>query len=84
MIRKQIRITTKQKAELKRLSQATEESEAEVVRQALASYLQGGSTAPSRLRAWQEEREFIQSLLDSTPMQSIRSWTREELNDRYN
>ena len=84
MIRKQIRITAEQEAELKRLSRTTGESEAELVRQALASFLQGRCTAPSRLRAWQEEREFIQSLLDGTAMQSTRSWTREELNDRYN
>ena len=83
MIRKQIYITTELEAELKRQAQVTGESEAELVRQALASYLQGPLSAPSHLRAWQEERTYIQSLMDQDSAPGTRTWTREELYDRY-
>lgn len=78
MIRKQIYITAELQAELKQMSQATGESEAELVRQALANYLQASSKA-SRLRAWQNERGFIKSHMEQNPVPNARSWTREEL-----
>jgi hypothetical protein len=82
MVRKQIYITEELQTGLKQMSEATGESEAELVRQALASYLQGASTS-AHLRAWQEERKFIESRLNKNSSQSAHTWTREELYDRY-
>jgi hypothetical protein len=82
MVRKQIYITAELEAALKRLAQTTGESEAELVRQALVSYLQGSSSKSSRVRAWQEERRFIESLQGEDAAQGTRTWSREELYDR--
>ena len=82
MVRKQIYITSELEAELKRLSQTTGESEAEIVRKALISFLQGSSSTPSRLRAWQDELKFMQSLMNKDYVPATRTWTREELYDR--
>ncbi len=83
MIRKQIYITAELEAELKRVAHTTGESEAELIRQALLSYLQGSPASQARLRAWQEERRFIESLPEGTSTQDTRSWSREELYDRF-
>jgi hypothetical protein len=81
MVRKQIYITSELEAELKRLSQVTGESEAELVRQALVSFLRDSSSTPSRLQAWQDELQFMQSLVNKDSVPATRTWTREELYD---
>ncbi|MEA2573591.1 MAG: hypothetical protein QOH93_889 [Chloroflexia bacterium] len=82
MIRKQIYITTEQEAALKQLSRATRQSESELVRQALASHLHALDTVESRLRAWQEERAFIENLPSNVSDTATRTWTRDGLYDR--
>lgn len=83
MIRKQIYITPELEAGLKRLAQATGESEAGLIRQALTSYLQESPSRAPYICAWQEERSFIQSRLNQDPVPGTRTWTREELYDRH-
>ncbi|HET6312253.1 MAG TPA: CopG family transcriptional regulator, partial [Chloroflexia bacterium] len=85
-VRKQIYITAEQDAELKRLSYATGESESEIIRRALTSFLRRTTAMPGRTRAWQEETKFMQSLLseDYGPEPDGRTWTREELYSREN
>ncbi len=81
MIRKHIYITAEQEAGLKRLSETTGLAESEIVRRALSSYLRVPSPTPTKLRAWQEERVFIQSLSNDGPIRSERTWTRNNLYD---
>lgn len=81
MIRKHIYITAEQEAGLKRLSETIGLSESEIVRLALSSYLRVPSPTPTKLRAWQEERAFIQSLANNDPLPGERTWTRDGLYD---
>ncbi len=81
MVRKQIYIEPEQDAELKRMAERTGASEADLIRQAIDRQM--GSLPPRRdLRAWENERAYIEGLMRRGPVPGGRSWTREELHER--
>jgi hypothetical protein len=79
MIRKQVYIEPRQEALLKRLVRETGATEAEIIRQAIDR--QTKTFLPSRrdLSAWQEERDFINRLIQRGPLPGGRRWRREDL-----
>ena len=81
MLRKQIYVEPEQDAALKRRARQTGASEADLIRQALDRHL--AALPPHRdLRAWDEERAFIEDLMSRGPVAGGRAWTREELHER--
>jgi hypothetical protein len=81
MVRKQIYIEPEQEALLKRLSEETGLTEAEIVRQAIERQARV-PLAPSRdLSAWREERAFIQRLIEQGSVPGGRTWRREDLHE---
>jgi len=81
-IRKQLTIEPAQQARLKRLAEATGQSEAGIVRRALDQYVNGVSTPMPDRSAWQAILSFIEARAALSPVESKRTWTREELHDR--
>ncbi len=83
MVRKQIYIEPRQEQLLKRRSRELAISEAEVVRRAIDQISRISPVASSdlRLRAWEEEKAFIEQRMQVTVPQTGRSWTRDELYD---
>ena len=84
MIRKQIYLARHQHLLLKRLARARKVSEAEIIRQALAQHLRGGSneSPPPDPEAWAQAHAFMQALLAQGPLpKRPRRWTRDELYD---
>lgn len=84
-IRKQIYLDAEQEAILKQITADTGMSEAEIIRKAVSRY--SLSLQPSRrnLKAWEEEKAFIQQLIEQTSPNSApkkRTWSREDLYDR--
>ena len=82
MVRKQVYIKPQQEVLIKRLVQEMGATEAEIIRQAID--LQAMAVLSSRrdLKAWQEERAFINRLIQQGPVPGGRGWRREELYDR--
>jgi hypothetical protein len=78
-IRKQFHIDPDQASLLKYLSQERRLTEAEIIRRALAKYLEDNS--PSSL-AWSKEKQFIGELIAQGPIEGGRTWKREDLYDR--
>ena len=83
MVRKQIYIEPRQEQLLKRRAKELEISEAELVRRAIDQIgrAQTLSSYDLRLRAWEEERAFIEQRRKMMAPQTGRSWTRDELYD---
>jgi hypothetical protein len=81
MVRKQIYLTPHQEALLKWLARERGMAEAEIIRQAVE---QIGAFVPFRpdLRAWEQERAFLEHLLQQGPVAGKRAWRREDLYDR--
>lgn len=81
MIRKQIYLAPHQEALLKRLARERGVAEAEIIRQAVE---QIGVSVPFRpdLKAWEEERKFLEHLLQQGPVAGKRAWRREDLYER--
>ncbi len=94
MIRKQIYIEPEQERYLKELAREREKSEAEVIRDAINHEIQlnldlyserverffkNSLKAKDRFLSWEEEMEFIQSLIDKGPIKGKRKWNRESL-----
>ncbi len=81
MVRKQIYIEKRQKAQLKRAAKARGTSEAELVRQAIDRQLAGGG--PGRPRdpaAWERALRLMRALQAQGPIADRRrAWTRDEL-----
>jgi hypothetical protein len=82
MIRKQIYLEPEQDALLKRLASETGTSEAELIRQAIDRHVRAGRRPRRDLRAWEQERAFIQQLIRQAEAPAPRTWTREDLHDR--
>ncbi|MGB9888520.1 MAG: CopG family transcriptional regulator [Anaerolineae bacterium] len=78
MVRKQIYLTPHQEALLKRLARERGMAEAEIIRQAVE---QRGALVPFRpdLKAWEQERKFLERLLQQGPVAGKRAWRREDL-----
>ena len=83
MVRKQIYIDKRQKAQLKRAAKARGTSEAELIRQAIDRQLAGGGVGlPYDVAAWERAVALMRSLqAQGTLSNRRRSWTRDELYD---
>jgi hypothetical protein len=82
MVRKQVYIEPRQEALLKRLARETGAKEAEIIRQAIDRQAQTFLFPRRDLRAWQEERDFINRLIQQGPLPGGRRWRREDLYER--
>jgi len=82
MVRKQVYIEPRQEALLKRLARETGAKEAEIIRQAIDRQAQTFLLPRRDLRAWQEERDFINRLIQQGPLPGGRRWRREDLYER--
>jgi hypothetical protein len=83
MVRKQIYIDKRQKAQLKRAARARGVSEAELIRQAIDQKLAGGTeNTPRDPQAWTRAVALMRSLQAQGPLPNRRrTWTRDELYD---
>ena len=81
-VRKQIYIERDQEVLLKRLTQETGASEAEIVRQALDLHTRYSHYWQHELRVWEQERAFIAQWMAQGPVTGRRKWQREELHER--
>jgi hypothetical protein len=81
-VRKQIYIEAKQDAVLKRMSEESGLSEAEIIRQAIDRHAQAQGYNQSRAQAWAQARQFIENLIELGPVPGGRTWKREDLYDR--
>ena len=81
MVRKQIYIEKRQRAQLKRAAKAHGLSEAELIRQAIDQKLAGGGKGlPRDPEAWERAMALMRSLQAQGPLPNRRrKWTREEL-----
>lgn len=79
MVRKQIYLESHQEARLKEAAAETGQSEAEIIRAALALWLEAKTRKQRALEAWQAERTFIEALLTQGPVEGGRTWTREAI-----
>jgi hypothetical protein len=82
MVRKQIYIEQDQERLLKRLSKELGKPEAEIIRQAINAQTQSLKLIQRDLKAWEEERKFIEGLIAAGPVPGRRTWTRESLYER--
>jgi len=82
MIRKQVYIEPRQEALIKQLVRETGVTEAEIIRQALDLQIAALLFPRRNLKAWQEERAFIDRLIRQGPVAGERRWQREELYER--
>jgi predicted DNA-binding protein len=81
MVRKQVTISARTRAAIKRLAHKTGKTEAEILRQAIEQQVRQSQTirVPRDAVAWREARAFIESLIAQGPVSGGRIWTREEL-----
>lgn len=81
MVRKQIYIEARQEQLLKQLVRETGSTEAQLIRQAIDRHT--GSFSPQvDMHVWNEERAFIESLMQKEPVSGGRAWKREDLHER--
>ena len=79
-VRKQIYLEARQEQLLKQLVKETGATEAELIRQAIDRHT--GSFLPQRdMHAWEEERVFIERLMQQGPTPGRRTWKREDLHE---
>jgi hypothetical protein len=80
-IRKQVYIEPKQEILLKRLARARGVTEAEVIRNAIEREASSISLKENTfdLKAWDDLRVFILSLIDKGPVSGGRKWNREDI-----
>ena len=81
-VRKQIYIEPHQNQRIKRLARMRADSEAEIIRQAIDAYVRAERLPTRDLKAWEEEKAFIQSLMQRGAVEGQRTWRREDLYDR--
>ncbi len=82
MVRKQIYIEPAQDALLKRLSDETGLSEAELIRQTIDNHLQARRFSWRNPKAWEQERAFLRQLMQQAAVPGGRTWTRDDLHER--
>ena len=82
MIRKQIYIAPQQDKMLKRLARQTHKTEAEIIRDAIDEHARSLTDKERRMKAWRAI-EATADRMKQLPATSTRSWTREDLYDRY-
>lgn len=81
-VRKQIYIEAEQDAVLKRMSNETGLSEAEIIRQAIDRHAQAQGYPRPDIEAWNKELDFILKRQAQGPVAGGRTWRREDLYDR--
>lgn len=81
MVRKQVYLAPHQEALLKRLARERGVAEAEIIRQAVEQIEAWVPFRPD-LRAWEQERKFLDHLLQQGPVAGQRTWRREDLYER--
>jgi hypothetical protein len=81
-IRKQVYIDPEQEQALKRLSEETGLSEAEIIRQAIDRQTRVLWFPKRDREAWERELAFIDELIALGPVEGRRTWRREELYER--
>jgi hypothetical protein len=82
MIRKQIYLQKRQNTLLKKVAEARQTSEAEIIRQALERELSGGNVKQVQVseEAWTKALAFMQGLREQGPLGGQpRDWKREDL-----
>lgn len=81
MVRKQVTISVRTRAAIKKLAHKTGKTEAEILRQAIEQQVQQSQKLdlPRDIAAWREARAFIESLIAQGPVSGGRTWTREGL-----
>ncbi|MBC7250794.1 MAG: ribbon-helix-helix protein, CopG family [Anaerolineae bacterium] len=82
MVRKQIYIEPQQETLLKRLARMTGVTEAEIIRRAIEQQARTILFPHRDLSAWQEERAFINHLIQQGSVPGGRTWHREDLYER--
>ncbi len=75
-VRKQAYIEPYQEQRLKRFSQQEGVPEAEIIRRAIDEYPRGRRHLVRDLRAWEQERAFIEHLIALGPAERQRTWRR--------
>jgi hypothetical protein len=81
-IRKQIYLDPKKNEILKQTSGKLGVSEAEVIRRAILSQTSRINLPEQNRKAWENELNFIQTLIKKGQIQGKRKWKREDLYDR--
>jgi len=81
-VRKQIYLEPEQEVVLKRLSQQTGMSEAEIIRQAVDRQTRLLRFRRRDRQAWERELAFIEGFLQQGPLSGGRTWRREDLYER--
>jgi hypothetical protein len=81
-IRKQIYLDPEQNEILKMTSKKLGVSEAEVIRRAILSQTSKISIPLQNRKAWENELQFIQSLIKQGKLRGKRKWKREDLYER--
>ncbi len=81
-VRKQVYIEPRHEQTLKRLSRLQGVTEAEIIRRALDQYMHAARLPARDVRAWEEERAFIEHLIALGPVAGRRTWQREDLHER--
>ena len=81
-IRKQIYLDFDQNQILKQSSTRLGVSEAEVIRRAIVAQATRLSVLQRNRKAWENEFQYIQSLIKQGAVHGKRIWTREELHER--
>ena len=83
MVRKQVYLERRQDRDLKRLAREKNQTEAQVIREAIDRLVQQSAEEKERLRVWEEQKEFIRNWIGQGPaVYSPRKWKREDLYDR--
>ncbi|GEA13955.1 CopG family transcriptional regulator [Moorella sp. E308F] len=82
MIRKQLYLNAEQNFILKQRAKEMGITEAELVRRAITSHISTAKWQKKDVRAWEEEKKFIQQLIKQGPAKGQRTWKREELYER--
>ena len=81
-IRKQIYVDAQQNEILKQTSKKLGVSEAEIIRQAITAQASRLGIAQINRKAWETERQLIQSLIKQGKVRGKRTWKRDDLYDR--
>lgn len=84
MVRKQVYISARQEAMLKRRSSELGITEAQLVREALDAYASRGLSTRGVQDAtvWHEEKAFMEDLLNRGRVAGRRRWRRDDLHER--
>jgi hypothetical protein len=83
MVRKQVYIEAEQEKLLKRRARELGVTEAELVRRGIDQIARPGAWLPLDPKAWEEAKSVIRERMRLRVPQTGRTWTREELHDRW-